>query len=290
MSNALRIPASETAFSYDNDRPGWIPAHVVDDWDDSPYAYQTEDEMMPSGPMHAQILIDIQATLAHYLKSQDLMMLMDIFVLYRDSQGIKQRFAPDLTLIPLYAELPNEYDIDIEATAPRVIIEITSGSSHQKDLKDNLVLYSELGVLTYLVIDAFLPDIEFCKTGSENNDIDALPMQERRQQFEIHLWQFQNGKFHKELPDSQGFFFIPEMNLCIKAQGQDFIFKGVSGGKIIKNHEQLAIESEQLKMEKRQLEKELRETRKYRQQTEKLIGQMIKKLKSLGVDPETCYI
>ncbi|MDM8538031.1 Uma2 family endonuclease, partial [Desulfobacterales bacterium HSG17] len=277
-----------------NDRPGWIPPHIIDDWDDSPYAYQTEDDLMPSGSMHGQILSHMQQTLKHHLKKQDLMLLIDIFVLYRDSQGIKQRFAPDLTLIPFYAETPNEYDIDIEEIPPKVIIEITSAISHQKDLTDNLLFYSKLGVLTYVVIDTTIPYQESCQPEYEEQldeeDADIAPIlnQEYREQFEIHLWQSEQGKFHKELSDSEGFFIIPEMKLGIKAQGQELILKGFSGGEILKSNAQFSLENEQLKMEKRQLEKKLRETRKYRQETEKLILKMVKKLESLGVAPDDC--
>ncbi len=37
------------------DRPGWIPAHITHDWDPDPYAYQTEEELMPGGPFQTQI-------------------------------------------------------------------------------------------------------------------------------------------------------------------------------------------------------------------------------------------
>ena len=100
MTTALRMPVIEALFPYINDRPGWIPSHIINNWDDYPYAYQTEEELMPAGGLHGQILSCIMESLRYYLNSQGLMFLMDIFVLYRDNQGIKQRFSPDLILLP----------------------------------------------------------------------------------------------------------------------------------------------------------------------------------------------
>jgi len=68
------------------DRPGWIPAHIGADWDPDPYAYQTEEELMPAGGLHGQILTQIVELLRPHLKQQGLMCLVDAFMLYRDTK------------------------------------------------------------------------------------------------------------------------------------------------------------------------------------------------------------
>jgi len=46
---------------------------------------------------------------------------------------------------------PNAYDMDVQPP-PTCVVEITSPTSHQKDLNDNKALYMSLGISTYLVI------------------------------------------------------------------------------------------------------------------------------------------
>ena len=138
------------------DRPAWIPPEITHDWDTNPYAYQTEEELMPAGGAHNQLLAYMMELLRHVLKGKGLMLLMDTFMLYRDQQGKKHRIAPDLLLMPYREEVPSAYDLDIE-DQPTCIIEVTSPKSHLKDLEDNVSLYFGLDIQTYLVIDAITP-------------------------------------------------------------------------------------------------------------------------------------
>jgi len=258
MSDALRTPVTEKGFH--NDRPGWIPPHIIDNWDKNPYAYQTEEESMPAGGLHGQIVSCIMETLKYFLKTQGLMLLMDIFVLYRDTNGIRQRFSPDLILMPFRSHAPSAYDLDIEP-APKLLMEVTSAKSHQKDLKNNVNLYSSLGVSTYLIIDAITPQ-------------DKL-----RQQIGLHLWKSEGGKLHRLAPDNHGFFLLPEMKVRIKAQGQNIILKNADTDEIFRDNTQFSIDYEQLKTDNKRFKLIAEQER---QRAEKLAA----KLRSLGFNSD----
>src|SRR5438874_719025 len=77
------------------ERPGWIPPEITQGWDSDPYAYQTEEELMPAGGLHGQLLAYIMELLRHLLEERQLMLLLDVFLLYRDESHTKQRIGPD---------------------------------------------------------------------------------------------------------------------------------------------------------------------------------------------------
>ena len=68
------------------DRPGWIPPEIADGWDTNPYAYQTEEELMPGGGLHGHILFSITRLLRGPLKARGLMLVLD--TLYADSGAV----------------------------------------------------------------------------------------------------------------------------------------------------------------------------------------------------------
>ena len=80
------------------DRPGWIPAHIESDWDPDPYAYIIEEEHMPQGQLHHLLICLLAEVLLPHLRSQRISLWMDLFLLYRDDNGQRQRIAPDLML------------------------------------------------------------------------------------------------------------------------------------------------------------------------------------------------
>ena len=131
------------------DRPGWIPAEITHNWDTDPYAYQTEEELMPGGGLHGQLLAYLMELLRATLKARGLMLLMDTFMLYRDKQGIKQRIAPDLLLMPFRFPPPSAYDLDVEPP-PLCVVEVTSTKSHFRDLQQKVPFYLGLGIPFYL--------------------------------------------------------------------------------------------------------------------------------------------
>ncbi|MDM8558654.1 Uma2 family endonuclease [Candidatus Parabeggiatoa sp. HSG14] len=196
------------------ERPGWIPSHITENWDTDPFAYQTEEELMPAGGLHGQLLTYIVEVLRIPLKKQSLMLLVDTFLLYRDSNKVKNRIGPDLLLMEDCFPAPSSYDLEI-SKPPRCIIELTSPDSHFKDLTSNVPFYFGLGVETYLVIDAI------------------TPQKKLRESIELHLWQKIKGQPTKIPADSAGYFLLPSMNIKIAAQQHHLIFVDALTGKVL---------------------------------------------------------
>jgi colicin import membrane protein len=210
------------------DRPGWIPPEITDNWDTNPYAYQTEEEQMPQGGPHGQLSSYLSELLRSYLEKQELMLLFDSFMLYRDQSGIKQRIGPDLLLMPLQKPAPSSYDLDIEPP-PSLLVEITSPESHDKDLDENVSLYASLGIKTYLVIDLMVPHQD-----------------QVREQIELHLFERVKGRLVEKSPDHEGYLTLPEMGLKIKAEAQQIILVDKLTGEVLLDVTELkeALESE----------------------------------------------
>jgi Uma2 family endonuclease len=153
------------------------------------------------------------------LKQRRWMLLADTFLLYRDAQGIKRRVAPDLLLMPFRSKAPSSYDLDAEPP-PRCVIEITSPSSHVKDLEKMVPFYVGLGISTYVVIDA------------------VTPQNELRKQIQIQAWQFENGQPVKVAPDVAGRLVIPTLGLTVHALGQRLMFVDNATGELLMDVEQ----------------------------------------------------
>ncbi|MEM7131863.1 MAG: Uma2 family endonuclease [Chloroflexota bacterium] len=196
-----------------DDRPGWIPDHIHSDWDPSPYAYQTEEEMMPAGGPHSRKLNYIAEVLRHPLEDKNLMFITDTFLLYRDKNNIKQRIAPDFLLLDYREEAPSAYDLDIEPV-PKLIIELTSPDSISRDLNEKNRFYlEELGITTYLVIDAI------------------TPQGHHRSQIRLYLWRLEGGQMWKIDSDLDGGYLLPEIGIRLYAEGQQLRFIDVEASK-----------------------------------------------------------
>ncbi len=209
------------------ERPGWIPSHITENWDSCPFAYQTEEELMPAGGLHGQLLGYIAEMLRVHLKKQGLMLLLDTFLLYRDAINVKRRIGPDLLLMEDCFPASSAYDLDIRPP-PCCVIEITSPDSHFKDLQENVLFYFGLGIETYLVIDA------------------VTPQKKLREPIELHLWR--KGKpFRKVGADNAGYFCLPEMNIKIADQQCNLIFVDMVTGNVLRDSGQLSDELEDTK-------------------------------------------
>jgi Uma2 family endonuclease len=214
------------------DRPGWIPPEITQNWDTSPYAYQTEEELMSQGGPHGQLSGYLSELLRSYLEKKKLMLLFDSFMLYRDQYNIKQRVGPDLLLMPLQKPAPTSYDLDV-VPSPSLLVEITSPESHDKDLdqNQNRALYASLGVSTYLVIDLMVPHQD-----------------KVREQIKLHVFRLVKGKrrFVEKSPDHEGYLTLPEMGLKIKAEGQQISLVDQLTGEVLLDATELkeALESE----------------------------------------------
>ncbi len=197
-----------------NDRPGWIPPEITENWDTDPYSYQTEEELMPAGGLHGYLLTYIVEILRSFTETQNRMLLADTFMLYRDRQGVKQRIAPDLLLMPLRFPPPSAYDLDIEPP-PAAVMEITSPKSRLNDLKNKVLFYTGLGIPAYLVIDAVTPGAKL------------------RERISLHLWRKIRGSMLQMQPDAEGYLSLPEMNIKVKAEGQRLGFADMATGEIL---------------------------------------------------------
>lgn len=214
-------PHSEFRVPHSVDRPGWIPAEIAENWDPNPYAYQTEEELIPAGGLHGQLLAYIVELLRHLLARRGLMLLIDTFLLYRDQRGIKQRIAPDLLLMPARFPPPSAYDLD-EEPPPRLLMEVTSPKSRLADLEHKSAFYMKLGVPAYLAFDAITT------TGR------------LRQRIELHLWRWTDGAMQAITPDEDDGFSLPEMGVRVLADGQRIRFVDLSTGERLLDSEELA--------------------------------------------------
>jgi len=212
MNIALKITENYIA----DDCPGWIPAHIGQRWDKNPYAYQTEEELMPAGGLHGQMIGYVMEILRDYLEKHNLMLLPDTFMIYRDENGIRQRIAPDLLLTHFRFPPQSAYDLEIEPL-PLCIVEITSPKSRLKDMRNKLIFYTGLGISSYLVIDAITP-------GSKLHE-----------NIELHFWRKSRGEICQIHPDTEGFLILPEMTIKVRAEGQKLIFADRAAGQILRN-------------------------------------------------------
>jgi len=259
MSSLLDKPIKRTN-RLSVDRPAWIPDHIIENWDPSPYAYQTEEELMPAGGPHGRILAYILSLVMHLTESKGMMFLLDTFMLYRGVDGRKRRIAPDLLLMPFDLVAPSAYDLDTQPPPP-LVVEVTSPDSHVADLQEKSAFYMGLGISTYLVVDA------------------VTPTSKLRKQINLYLWRLIDGKMQQMQPDSEGYFTLPELDIGILADGQQIIFKDMETDEIVKDSGQLI---ELLNQQRQDLDEE----RRARIQAEDEISQLKAQLEQLRSDKE----
>jgi Uma2 family endonuclease len=191
---------------------------------------------MPAGGLHGQLLAYIVELLRHWLETRGLMFLVDVFLLYRDTNGRKQRISPDLLLMPFRFPPPSAYDLDYEPP-PLCVIEVTSPGSHLADLQNKVPFYLGLGIATYLAIDAV--------TSSGR----------LRDPIELHLWRLISGRPQAMQPDPAGELMLPEMGFRVSARGQRLRFVDARTGEVAQDSGELlaALETErQTRMAERQ--------------------------------------
>ncbi|MCP4111890.1 MAG: hypothetical protein GY749_41240 [Desulfobacteraceae bacterium] len=236
-----------------SDRPGWIPPDITHDWDTNPYAYQTEEELIPGGSLHWDLLSHLMITPKDFLEKKGLMLLPDSFMLFRDSKGIRQRIASDLMLIPFCSSMPDFHDLDVKPP-PSAVIDITSMRNHINDLENNAPLYMELGVSAYIVINAVTPEGLACeKTG-------------------MHMWRKTNEQISRIQTDAEDYLNVPEMSIRLRASGDRLISLET-------------LESEIL-YDTGQLQQLLKEERLRAEQERQKADILATKLRTLGIDPD----
>ena len=192
---------------------------------------------MAQGGLHSYILGYIMEILRHFLRKQDLMFLMDVFLLYRTKNGKKERIAPDLQLIHYQFPPPTSYDLDIEPL-PKFVAEVTSPSSREMDLDDKPKFYLEqLGISCCLVIETI--------------DENETPLT----QFKLHLWRLVRGRMQKIKADAKGGFDISEIGVHVYAIGQQLVFTDLRTGELLSDVEGLMLALKEEKQSRLKLEK-----------------------------------
>jgi len=76
-------------------------------WDTDPFAYQTLAKLMPAGGLHGQLLTYVTEVVRIPLKKPGLMLLVDTFLLYRNSSNVKKRIGPDLGTLHIPIKVVN---------------------------------------------------------------------------------------------------------------------------------------------------------------------------------------
>lgn len=206
----IRLPSEKGT----EGRPGWIPKEITENWDTDPYAYQTEEELMPAGGLHGYLVTYFFEILRSFLETRELMLLADTFVLYRDAQGVKQRISPDLLLMPFRFPPPSAYDLDIEPPSA-LVMEVTSPKSRMRDMKNKVFFYTGLGIRTYFVIDAVTSGAKL------------------RKQTGLHLWRKNPGMVQEAEPDTEGYLTLPEAGIKVKAEGHRLFFADMVSGEML---------------------------------------------------------
>lgn len=229
------------------DRPGWIPPEILTHWDDNPFAYQTEEELMPAGGLHGQLLAYIVELVRYTLEQRNLMFLIDTFLLYRDENNVKQRIGPDLLLMPYRYPPPSAYDLESEPL-PLCVVEVTSPKSRMADTGDKAEFYlKKLGIPAYLVIDAIT-------AGGQV-----------RKRINLRFWRLVDGRRKEIFAEPDGGFTITEMGLRIYADGPRLRFVDLATG-------QVTLDSGELTHALRSLQQTLASTQQTLSSTQKTLS------------------
>jgi Uma2 family endonuclease len=218
-------PPITKRYLFRQDRPGWIPESIGDDWDPNPYAYQTPEQLMPGGTFHGKLMVQIAAMLEPLLKRLGWRILVDVFVFYRDLEERKQRIAPDIVITdqpePTYSKGMASYDLEVEAV-PRCVLEITSPRTRQIDRERKPFLFTALGIREYLLVDIVTVA-----------DSDIL-----RDQPELILWR--NGVIVE--PDAEGFLLLETLGIRVRFELYKLVLQDVSTGEMLRTTNELAEE------------------------------------------------
>ncbi len=206
------------------ERPGWIPDDIGEDWDPDPYAYQTEEEIMPAGTYHGLFLMMVIQMLDGYVQTLGLTMLQDVFVSYRDEQDEKKRLAPDIVLAPVATlteeQLVGAYDLDVDHP-PVCLVEITSPSSHKHDLEEKCYWYALWGVEEYLVFD-------------------IVDRRRVLQEVQCSLWRLYGNSYLRVIPDPEGYLPMQSIGVKVRAVGRQPELRVLATDELLRTKQQEA--------------------------------------------------
>jgi Uma2 family endonuclease len=209
------------------DRPGWIPEWVGDDWDPHPYAYQTDEELMPAGNIHSLYIQLLAEMLTPVLERRGLRRFIDVFIFYRDWEQRKQRIAPDMLIAPPREADPakhlHAYDLDIEPL-PLCAFEVISPGSRQSDTQKKKLFYAVLGIDEYLLLDV------------EDEEERALD------QVVLTLWRREGDRPTPVAPDAEGYLVLETLGVRLRADGRRLIAQDIETGELLRTTSELAVE------------------------------------------------
>jgi len=251
-SHALRIMRPGSAPRRPSVRAGFRRIFFATGTRD-PYAYQTEEELMPAGGQHGRLMGHVMGVTDDFLGAGNLMFLADVFMLYRDGVGKKQRISPDLLLMPLRSPAPYSYDLDSEPP-PALVAEITSPESRPGDMRDKISLYTGLGVPAYLVIDLYT-------SGGKLRD-----------EIRLRLWRTAAAGVREVRTDAGGWLPLPGTGLKTRALGRELIFADIVTGEVLRSAGQEAALRRQETARAESAEEEL--------------GKLRAKLRAAGIVPD----
>jgi Uma2 family endonuclease len=256
---ATTLPERPTYDIFRKDRPGWIPEWVGDDWDPHPYAYQTDEELMPAGHAHGLYIQMLAEMLKPLLERLGMRLFIDVFIFYRDWEGRKQRIAPDALLAPGGEQTPAEslhkYDLDQEPM-PLCAIEVISPSSRAADLQGKRLFYGSLGIQEYLVLDV------------EDDQERLLP------QIGVSLWRMQHGIQLPVTPDHEGFLLLESIGVRLRADGRKLVAHVAATGEPLLTLSELVIALEAAEQARQQAEQRAAAESVARQQAEDELAQL----------------
>ena len=208
---------------------------------------------MPGGGPHGMLLAYMIEILKDFLERKKRGFLADCFMLYRDSQGIRQRVGPDLLVMPLRSPEPSSYDLDCEPP-PQAVAEITSPESRPGDMRDKISLYTGLGVPAYLVIDLYT-------SGGKLRD-----------EIRLRLWRTAAAGVREVRTDAGGWLPLPGTGLKTRALGRELIFADIVTGEVLRSAGQEAALRRQETARAESAEEEL--------------GKLRAKLRAAGIVPD----
>ena len=190
-AKAPKTAPSRPAF----DRPGWIPAHITENWDPDPYAYQTEEELMAQGGSHAVVIRIVQDVIEPYVKRLNMMSLSDVFVIFRDENGVLQRNhkAADVMVVPYEDPASRAWYIDKQGP-PLITMEVLSDEDEEVASKKDIFIFH--GVKCHVVID------QLDKDGNIGDKV------------KVRVWG-DGGEERK--PDAAGYLDLPELGVKFRA-------------------------------------------------------------------------
>ncbi|NJL81179.1 MAG: Uma2 family endonuclease [Richelia sp. RM2_1_2] len=209
---------------------------------------------------HLYALLTTLEVLKQYLANRQATVLADQFLYY--SQGFpKLRVAPDVMVI--FDVAPggrDNYKLWEEGQVPRVIFEMTSAGTQDKDQVFKKTLYEQLGVKEYWLFD---PKGEW--------------IEEKLRGYRLR------GEIYESITDSRS----EPLQLRLQIEGRIIGFYREDNGEKLLIPDELAAALQQEVVARQQAEEQVEQERQRAEQAEAQVEQLKAKLRELGVEPNT---